>query len=697
MDKARHSGSADEHYNRGNALQRAGNFAQALASYDAALAIRPDWVEALTNRGVALRNLKRAEDAVESYDSALALQPTYVLALINRGNALRDLGRHHQALASFEKALVLAPDNLGALLARAMLVHDLGQHVEALRDFDRLLRAAPDDPDLLNLRGNTLRELNRLAQALTSYSQAIAARPDFAGALYNRANVLKALRRHDGSLADYDRALKVQPNFADALNNRGNLLLAMRRNAEAARDFAALVKLAPDYPYARGKLMHARMRLCDWTSYKTERERICAEVDAGKRSTPPQEMLTISDSTGEQLRCARIWTADQFPPANPVWSGERYAHDKIRIGYLSAELHDHAVGYLLAGIVENHDRHKFEISAFSLGPENDSATRARLIKSFGHFHDVREKSDVDIAQLVRAQEIDILIDLNGHTGESRTGILAHRPAPVQVNFLGYSATMGADYVDYIIADRVVIPDGQQARFAEKIVWLPSTFFPADDKCAISETTPSRASQKLPEEGFVFCAFNNSYKITPDIFGVWMELLCAVDGSVLWLSDPGEAARGNLCKEAEARGVTPARLVFAQRTPERADHIARQRLADLFLDTAPYNAHTTSCDALLAGLPVLTCRGESFASRVASSLLTAAGLPELITSTRDEYRDLALWLAHNPQGLAKLKAKLARNRDAGAFDTARYTRHLEAAFVDMHRRVQAGSAADHIVV
>lgn len=646
MIRSQPGANADAIYNRGNALQRAGEFADAVTHYDRALALRPDWVEALTNRGAALRALKRFDEAVASYDRALALRPTFVLALVNRGNVLRQLGRHHQSLASYEQALALQPDH----------------------------------PDILGARATALLDLGRLDEALETYTRVLAARPDDAGALYDRANVLQMARRYDEALADYNRALTLQPAFVDALNNRGNLLLSLRRNAEAARDFAALLKIAPDYPHAAGKLLHARMRCCDWADHEALKARILAGIGAEKRTAMPQELLAISDSPVLQLQCARMWVADKFPAVQSARPA-KHSHDRIRIAYLSGDFRDHAVGYLIAGIVEHHDRARFDTIALSIGLPLPSETRARLERSFERFIDVHDRSDAEIVQLARELEIDILIDLNGHTGESRTGILARRAAPVQVNFLGYAGTMGADYADYIVADRIVIPEEHRPYFAEKVVWLPGTFFPAGSRLA-SDAGTNRSAHNLPGQGFVFCSFNNSYKITPDVFDVWTTLLKDVPGSVLWLSDPGQAARANLSREAEVRGVAPQRLIFAARTTSHADHLARLPLADLFLDTWPYNAHTTASDALRAGLPVLTKIGDAFAARVAASLLTALDMGELIAATPNAYRETALRLANDPAQRCALREKLTRNLKSGVFDLARYTRQLEAAYADM---------------
>lgn len=718
------SDEANALYDRGNALQRARRFAEAVASYDQALAIRPDWIEALTNRGAALRALNRPEEALASYDRAIAVRPTYTLALVNRGNVLRDLGRHHQALASYEQALALQPLNPDALNNRGICFRDLGQHAESLESYDRSLAFFPDNvnvlvnrasalialgrpsealescgralalrpglPEAFNVRGNALCKLGRPGDALADYEQASAARPDDAGILYNRGNVLQMLGRHQDSLADYDRALKLKPDYADALYNRGNALLTLRRNRAAAEDFERLLKIDPEYPYAAGKLLHARMRCCDWTEYQVQTKQISLGVAAGKRCAMPFEFTVASDRAEDQLRCAQTWIADNAPSsARPLWQGERYRHDRIRLAYLSADFHEHATAYLMAGLFEQHDRRRFETIAVSYGPDDQSPMRQRLQSAFDRFIDVRDNSEAEIAALLRTLEVDIAVDLKGFTGESRPAILASRPAPVQVNYLGYPGTMGAPYIDYILADRFLIPEDQRQSYSECVVALPDSYAPNDPKRRIATRMPARAEVGLPAVGFVFCSFNNSYKITPDIFDIWMRLLHRVDGSVLWLLSTDPSADDNLRREAEVRGVRADRLVFAPRI-KLEDHLARHRLADLFLDTRPCNAHTTASDALWAGLPLVTCPGSTFAGRVAGSLLNAIGLPELVACSLTDYEALALRLALDKDALAAIKATLAQNRDTHPlFDLDRSRNHIEAAYVAMWERSKAG--------
>ena len=429
--------------------------------------------------------------------------------------------------------------------------------------------------------------------------------------------------------------------------------------------------------------------MCDWTDLAAEVAQLLSGVRAGEPVSAPFPLLGMASTAADQLQCAKRYMQDRLAfPA--VWRGETYRHDRIRVAYLSADLHEHPVAYLMAGLFEHHDRSRFEVTALSLGAHQDSQFRARLKASFDRFLDVHSNSNQEIADLIRRSEIDIVVDLNGFTQNGRPEILSRRPAPVQVNYLGYAGTMGVERFDYIIADATVISADNFDFYSEKVVWLPDSFMANDAARRIAERTPTRAELDLPETGTVFCCFNQMHKIDPAIFEVWMSLLRKVDDSVLWLRKADPTVTQNLSREAARHGVAPERLVFAPRVPLVADHLARHRQADLFLDTLPYNAHTTASDALWADLPVLTCLGSTFAGRVAASLLNAAGLPELITTSLDDYEALAFRLARDRSLLAAIKAKLARNRQTCLlFDTARFARHIEAAYVTMWERHVSG--------
>ncbi|HTI85625.1 MAG TPA: tetratricopeptide repeat protein, partial [Alphaproteobacteria bacterium] len=624
------SPSAEAFYHRGNALKRLGRLEAALADYDRALTFRADDPETLYNRGNALLELARYDEAVTSYDRALAAAPDYLDTLNNRGIALLNLGRADGALADFERATGLDP------------------------------QYAPSHYN----RGNALKELGRSDAALAAYDAALALDPRYAAAANNRGSVLVALRRIGEAVASFDRALDANPAYADALCNRGQAQLESGDYARAAVDFERLQRMqaegqAPDFPYMAGDLIHARMHCCDWRDFDRATTAVIAGVRAGERVCDPFAFVAFSDSSEDHRRCAEIVARDRFP-AQPMASAPRRDGPKIRLGYVSGEFCEQATAFLIAGLIERHDKARFEVHGFDNGIDDGSNTRRRLVTAFDSMTDIARLSDADAANAVRERGIDILINLNGYFGWGRNGVFACRPAPVQVNYLGFPGTLGGDLVDYIIADRHVLPASDRAHFSESVVTLPECYQPNDSKRALPESQPTRADAGLPEQSFVFCSFNNNYKLTPEMFDRWMRILGHVDGSVLWLLEGNDAVAGNLRREAAARGIDPARMVFAPRVPP-IDHLARHRLADLFLDTLPYNAHTTASDALWMGLPVLTATGATFAGRVATSLLAAAGLPELAMPSLDAYEDEAVRLARDPAALGAIKMRLAANR------------------------------------
>jgi len=641
-----------------------GNLLKAAELLKKAARINPRSIKALNNLGIVFGELKRSQESLDTFERAIALDPTNPQTLNNRGNALADLNRLDGALESFGLAIKIQSNFFDAYINRARVFLQLGRYEEALADNDRALIFAPLHPDIHNNRGGVLLKLHRTGEALASYDRALAIRPDHANALGNRGSILNELGRYDEALSAFDKALAIKP----------------------------------DLPGTKADRIYSKMHLCGWSNHDAE----CLEVISSMRGgapTSPFVVLGISSSREDQLHCATTYSKKNYPPADkPVLQGGHYRHDRIRVAYLSGDFRDHPVAYLLAGVFEQHDQDRFETFAISFGPDNPNEMRTRLGRAFSRFIDVREKSDFDIAKLLKELEIDIAIDLMGHTTGSRMGILAHRAAPIQINYLGFPGTTGASHVDYIIADPILIPERHRNDYTEKIAYLPNTFMPGDSNRPISDGVLDRMQHGLPKTGTVFCCFNNTYKLNPSVFECWTRILNRVEGSVLWLSATNATAADNLRKAASAKGVDPNRLVFAKRLPSSADHLARHRLADLFLDSLPYNAHTTANDALWSGLPVLTQIGETFAGRVAASLLNTVGLPELIKQTQEEYEKAAIELATDPARLALFKDRLAQNRlTTPIFNTQLFTRHIENAYAVMAERYQAGLPPDHIFV
>ena len=622
----------------------------------------------------AAGNLVEAE---RLYRDALARAPVPEM-LVNHGNLLARLGRRDEALTRYDAAIAGNPGLLPAHYNRGNLLSELKRPQEALESYDRALALKRDVPGVWNNRATVLRSLRRLDEALASTDQALALAPGHVNARTNRAMLLWDMKRFDVALAVVDQVLASQPGFGEALYLRGNILTDLGRPAEALTSYEAALAAAPDHPHALNGVARTALALCDWPRTAALAPRLVQAVTDGRAVIQPFTMLGYSDDAGLQRRCAESYVRRIVPPVPPLAQG-RYGHETIRLAYLSADFHQHPTAQLLVELFETHDRSKFEVTAVSFGPDDGSAMRTRLVTAFDRFEDVRGKSDLDVARMLRGLEMDIAVDLNAHTQDSRLGIFAHRPAPVQVNYLVYPGTTGAPFMDVILADRIVLPLEQQPFFSERIVHLPDCYQANDATRAIAPA-PTRAEAGLPESGFVFCCFNNSWKITAPVFDIWMRLLGRIEGSVLWLLDGPHAE--NLRREAQARGIDPARLVFAPKlAPDR--HLARHRLADLFLDTLPYNAHTTASDALYAGLPVVTCIGKAFPGRVASSLLKAIDMVELVTTSPGQYEERALELAKNPALLAATREKLVRNRTTTPlYDSERFRLGIEAAYEAM---------------
>lgn len=605
--------------------------------------------------------------------------------------------RHAEAESHLRKATEINPNHPTAYYNLGLCLDNLGKKSDAIDAYSKAIQLNPNDFRALSNRAKTLRELGNPQQSVIDCEKALALKPDYARAYQNLGVALRDLRRPTEALASYVKALNFDPDLTDALYSLGNTLIELKQYDSAISPLTKLLTKHPDHPYALGSFFNAKLHGCDWHDYEKLSQVITARVRLGLEAEVPFSFLAFSKSVSDQFICSINFTKHKYPPKSPIHSGEIYQHTKPRIAYLSADFHNHATSYLMAGLFEAHDHEKFEIIAISFGPDTPDEMRQKLLPCFTQFIDVNAMTDNQVANLIKELEIDIAVDLKGFTGDSRTGIFAYKAAPIQINYLGYPGTMGASYMDYIIADPHVIPESDRDYYSEKIIYLPDTYQANDSQRKIADTLISRKEAGLPEHGFVFCCFNNNYKITPEIFDIWMRLLNNNENSVLWLLDDNPTAVKNLKKEAEARGINASRLVFAERVMV-AEHLARQRLADLFLDTLPYNAHTTASDALWAGLPVLTYKGDCFASRVASSLLSAVGMDELITESLEEYEHLASKLAKDKILLDQLKQKLNRNiKTKPLFDTGRFCRHLESAYLTAWQIQQNGKPAEHIFV
>jgi predicted O-linked N-acetylglucosamine transferase (SPINDLY family) len=707
---------AEAHLALGNVLKQQGDLERAMASYRSAIAAKRDYAEAHNNVGVLAQMQGRLDQAASAYREAIALRPAYAEAQFNLGSVLHQKQELDAAEAAYRRVISLSPaiaighNNLGTVLK------DKGLPEEALAAFETAIGLQADYAEAFYNRGAVLQQQGRLEEALAAYGSAIGLRKDYADAINNAGIVLQELGRADEAVDLYRRLLELMPSHADAYNNMGTALLAARRPgeaqaaferalahrpdfpeafynlgnawrergdlAEATSAYRNALRLRPDYADAFSQLMYHRAQACAWDNYELDQEKLLDMVRRGVR-VPPFYLFSTPASASDQMVCAQNWIRPISPPRQAVFDHPAFVEKaRIRLGYLSGDFHQHSTAHLMAELFEHHDRDRFEVFAYSYGPDDHSPMRARLASAFDRFVDIQALPHREAASLIHADKVDILIDLKGYTHHARPAIAAYRPAPVQVSYLGFPATMGADFIDYTVVDSFVVPLSQQPLFSERLVHLPGSYQVNDRRREVASARTSRQDHGLPADGLVFCSFNNSYKISPAFFDIWMRLLQQVPGSVLWLLEVNELVRGNLRSEAAKRDVDAGRLIFAP-VVASAEHLARHAHADLFLDTLPCNAHTTASDALWAGLPVLTCSGDTFAGRVAGSLLTAIGMPELIAGSLAEYEQTALALARDPQRLIALRQKLEKNHDTGSlFDLPKCTANLEAAYARM---------------
>jgi len=618
-------------------------------------------------------------------------------AALVRAVELQNQGADEAAQAAFRELLEAQPNDPISLYSLAALLMKARDFAQALTLTERGTATSPGFGPLWFAHAMVLQAFGRNEEALAAYEQAIAAQPGYTEAMINSGALLREMHRHKPALERFTEVLAVDPNHASALGNAAIMLTEFKQNDRAIAMFERLLQLSPDYPYGLGLLCYERMHICDWAGFDELSQRIVSGVRAGKRVCKSLGLMAITDSAEAHFQAARLFAEQWVPKADrALWNGEAYAHERLRIAYVSPDLREHPVGHLMAGVFERHDKSRFETFAFSLGVDDGSRLRARMQACFDHFIDVRGMGTLQIAELMREHEIDIAIDLAGYTSDSRIGIFSHRPAPIQATFLGYPGTLATDCIDYLIADRHVLPPEHQPFYSEQVAYLPHCYLPTDGSLQIAERTPTRAECGLPVSGAVLCSFSHDYKIHPQMFATWMRLLKRLPGSVLWLVSRNAFSQANLRAAAEAHGVDASRLVFAERVPRVEDHLARYRLADVFLDTAPYNAHTTAADALMAGLPVATFMGGAFPARVAGSLLHAIGLPEMIADSMAGYEELVFGLVSQPDRLAEVKAKLAHHRHTHPlFDTAGFCRDFEAVLLGLKPRAAAASAVTSV--
>jgi predicted O-linked N-acetylglucosamine transferase (SPINDLY family) len=654
--------------------------------------VRRQRPRALCRRAEVSASSGRHQEAIALALEALRMDARCAPALYRLGSSRLQLGMTREALDPLLLCAQLAPDDPGVHNNLGLALAGERRFEEAIRAYGRALILRPAYARALNNRGLARVRCGDFARALEDLDAALALEPDYPAALVNRGLALAGLGRIVDALEAYRRAFPAP----QALHNASGLLKDLNRVAEALECAARVMAATPDLEEAAGNYHLTALYAAAWDDYDARIDRILAGVRAGRRPAVPFAMLSVADSPADQRRVAAAHAAT-LGGETPLWAGERYRHARIRVAYLSADFFDHATSYLAAGLFERHDRARFDVHALSHGVAAPGPMRERLSGAFQHFVDVSSLTTRQLATRIRELEIDILVDLKGYTGNSRVDVLAHRPAPIQAHYLGYPGTLGAPWIDYLIADRIVAPRTEHAHYSESIVTLPGCYQVTDDKRAVAAAHGEREAAQLPASGPVLCAFHQIYKLNPRVFDVWMSILRRVEDAWLWLLADDPEPRARLRSEAARRGVDPARLVFASRVAH-AEHLARHRLADLYLDAWPVNAHTSASDALWAGLPVIALQGQSFAARVSSSVLHAAGLEDCIAHGPDEYCELVVSLCRDPARLARLRQRVLRDvRRSALFDTARFTRSLEHAYQLMYERHRSGLAPGPIEV
>jgi len=616
---------------------------------------------------------------------------------INSVIELYSNGQIQEALDSVESLVKDYPNEALLYNISGACYAGLGQLDTAVKHYEQALEIKPDYAEAHNNLGIAHKELNQLDAAIKCYEKTLTIKPDYAEAHYNLGIAHKDLGQLDDAVKSLEKALAIEPDFAEAHYNLGGTLEGLGQLDEAMASYNRAIVIKPDINFILGDLLHTKMHLCIWDDLPNQLNELRKKINNSEKVIAPFALLALIDDPEIQRKTAEIYANVEHPQSHVLSKIERYPkHKKIRIGYFSADFRDHPVSHLTAELYEMHDRNRFEIYAFSFGSDTKDEMNLRIKVGVDHFHDVRTMSHKDVAILTRSVELDIAVDLGGYTQKSRTGIFAMSAAPIQISWIGYPGTMGSNYYDYLVADQTLIPEKNQKYYSEKIVYLPN-YQVNDSKQSPPATIFNRQDLGLPEIGFVFCCFNNTYKITPTTFDGWGRILEQVDGSVLIIYVANESAKINLTKEIALRGIDSSRLIFGERLP-KPEYLARYRVADLFLDTLPYTAGTTASDALRMGLPVLTCMGNSFVSREAASVINAVNLPELITTTQEQYESLAIELAKDPEKLKIIKDKLINNLStAPLYDTPLFTRHLESTYLTMYDRHQNGLDPDHIYV
>jgi len=672
------------------------NYKKARELLEQVVLIKPNFADAYNNIGICLEKLNDLDGAIKNYNLAINNRPNFAEAHNNIGVVFQKLRNFDQAILQYKKAISYKNLYLDAYINLANLFKETKQFEEAIKNFDLAINLNPNLAEVYNNKGNALKEIRKFEEAIKNYDLAINLNPNLAEVYNNKGNALKEIRKFEEAIKNYDLAINLNPNFAEAYFNTATTLQDIKNFEKAVLYFEKALLLDKEIPFCKGYLLHAKMLCCNWSGLNELYKEIYNDVEKNRYSATPFGYQAICDDESNLQKCAQLYSNKRFPEIkNNLFSKKVSKNKKIKIGYLCGEFREQATSILMTEVWEKHNKEDFEIIAFDSGWDDKSVRRNRIINAFDKFIDISKVSDLDAAKIIYKEQIDILINLNGFFGTGRPVVFSYRPAGIQINYLGFPGTIGSKYIDYILCDQTVVPLESKKFYNEKIIYLPDSYQANDTKRNISDKKFLREELSLPNESFVFCCFNNNYKITPNMFDVWARLLKKIDNSVLWLIEGNSEATENLKKEVKIRNIDASRLIFAKRM-KLEDHLARHKNADLFLDTLPYNAHTTASDSLWAGLPVLTCLGKAFPGRVAASLLRSLDLPELITYSENEYISKAEELALNKEKLTLIKNKLDINKfSQPLFNTELFCRSLESAFKIIFEKHSLGLETEDI--
>ncbi len=674
------------------------NYKEAITFFNKAIKINPNRPDLYNNLSIALFQEKKYKEAIISWDNAIKIKPDYAEAFFNKGNVYSIIKDYKNSIKSFEEAIKIKKNYKEAYSNLGNVYVEIKDYKKALEKFDLAIQIKPINPIEYNNIGNIYFELKNFKKALENFHKALNIDRNFALSYYNKAKTYKEINNNEKAIINYEKAILLNKNFSEAYKNLGNVYLDLKILDKSIYNHQKALKINPNISFLEGTILQSKCGICDWENFSENKNLLEKNIFSGKKSSNPFSTLLMYDSPRLHKKSSKIFFESEYNRNSfKEILKELPSNKKVHIGYYSSDFHNHATMYLMANLFEMHDKSKFQTHAFSFGQDDNSEIRNRVSKTFDKFLDVRLKTDEQIVDMSRELKIDIAVDLKGFTLNNRFGIFVKRCAPIQISYLGYPGTMASNCIDYLVADRTLIPEENKKFYTEKIIYMPNTYQVNDPTLKVSKKKFERKELGLPDNGIVFCCFNQNYKILPDMFSIWIEIIKKVENSVLWLMSDNPISETNLKKKFIKNNISENRLIFASRMPHR-EHLSRLKLADIFLDTFPYNAHTTASDALRVGLPVVTLKGQSFASRVASSLLNSLDLNELITNSDNEYKKLAIKIAENLSLLQEIKKKINNNiSNKPLFDAKLFTQHLEKAYLIAFQRLKKNKSLDNIEI